>query len=217
MLGILRGSIRLTEVMRSPNSDDDLRKKLTNAEAEENIPECIRICRRALAEASNSDPDYELHFGLKLAAFLLAYKDSATVTDLDEAIRVMRQLLQATSRQDKPKTWALLNLQLGGAIGMRKGDLNEAIRYYEKALEVFTREKDAKEWALAKVAAGEAYYRLAGDDSIADLCKSLEYHREALTVFTPELYPNEGLIETIDMIEDVVAKARERRAGGGSR
>lgn len=108
-----------------------------------------------------------------------------------------------------------MNSQLGAAILARKGDLNEALLHFENALEVFTREKSPEEWALAKKAAGEVYYRLADSDSIAELAKSLEYHRDALTVFTAEKYPDEGLIETIDMIERVIARAKASNKSRG--
>jgi tetratricopeptide (TPR) repeat protein len=194
--------------MDSPNSDA-LRRELSDAEAHEDVPKCIEICRRALADESRLDPEAELHFGLKLAGYLIAHDDHPPDTDVDEAIRVFHRLLRVITRQDKPRAWARLQLQLGGAIALRKGDPNEAIKHFENALEVLTKERDPEEWALAKKAAGEAYYRLAKDNSISELSRSLRYHREALTVFTLEKNPDEGLVEAIDMIENVIARAKE--------
>lgn len=194
---------------------DSLRKELAEAEARGDIPKCIEICRHALTDESILDPDL-LHFGIKLAAFLIAYHESASERDVDEAIGVLKRLLTVMSRQKKPRAWGRLHLQIGAAIVQRKGDINEAIEHYEKALEVLTKEKDPKEWAVAKKAAGEAYYLLA--DSISDLCKSLTYYREALTIFTIEKYPDEGLVEAINMIETLVSKAKalENRNRGQS-
>lgn len=199
-------SLPTTEV-NSNSSSGTLRERLIEAEALGDIPKCIEICRTALAEGSKSSPDDSWYFGVKLVA-LLKTPESASSKDVDEAITVMERLLALFSRRDKPRWWAFLNLQLGAAIVARKGDLNEALSHFENALEVFTREKSPEEWALAKKAAGEVYYRLADSDSIAELSKSLEYHRDALTVFTAEKYPDEGLVETIEMIEGVIARAR---------
>ncbi len=193
--------------MNSKNSSVALRDKLTGAEAIDDIPKCIEICRTALAGRARLSSDDNWYFGIKLAA-LLKTRESASSQDVDEAVAVMEHLLAVVSRQDKPMRWAFLNLQLGGAIVVRKGDLNEALLHFENALEVFTREKNPEDWALAKKAAGEIYYRLADSDAIAQLTKSLEYHRDALTVFTAEKDPGEGLIETIDMIEGVISRAK---------
>jgi tetratricopeptide (TPR) repeat protein len=192
----------------SSNSSDVLRRDLTAAEARENIPKCIEICRRAMADELDSDPRAVWYFGIKLAAMLLTDRESPRAQDVDEAIEVMSRMLTVITRQGQPGYWARLHLQLGGAIA-RKGGQNEAIRHYEAALEVLRKDKHPEEWALAKKAAGEAYYRLAKDDSISELSRSLEYHRDALTVFTPEKCPDEGLVEAIDMIENVIAKAKE--------
>jgi len=140
---------------------------------------------------------------------LLAGQEPPREENVDEAIQLLSRMLTLMTRQAQPGYWARLHLQLGGAIASRNGNRSEAIRHYEKALEVFTKDKHAEEWALAKRAAGDAYYRLAQDnDSIPDLNKALTYYREALTVFTPEKYPDEGLIETIDLIADVLSKAK---------
>jgi tetratricopeptide (TPR) repeat protein len=193
--------------VNSNSSTGTLRPQLIEAEALGDIPKCIEICRTALAEGSRLSPDDNWYFGVKLVA-LLRTPESASSQDIDEAIAVMERLLAIFSRREKPRWWAFLNSQLGAAILAREGDLNEALLHFENALEVFTREKSLEEWALAKKAAGEVYYRLADSDSIAELTKSLEYHRDALTVFTAEKYPEEGLVETIDMIERVIARAK---------
>jgi tetratricopeptide (TPR) repeat protein len=199
-------SLPTTEV-NSNSSSGTLRERLIEAEALGDIPKCIEICRTALAEGSRLSPDDNWYFGVKLVA-LLRTPESASSQDVDEAIAVMERLLAVLSRRDKPRWWAFLSSQLGAAILARKGDLNEALLHFENALEVITREKSPEEWALAKRAAGDVYYRLANSDSIAELTKSLEYYRDALTVFTAEKYPDEGLVETIDMIERAIARAR---------
>ena len=191
--------------MRSGDSNVN-RRKLAMAEARGDIQKCVEICRSAMTNEVNSDPRNLWYFGIKLTAFLLADDQPPREKDIDEAIRVLSRMLTVITRQDQPGYWARMHLQLGGAID-RQGDPSEAIMHYESSLEVFTKEKQPEEWALAKRAAGEAYYRLA----IVELTKSLEYHREALTVFTPEKYSNEGLVETIAMIENVVAKTRAKK------
>jgi hypothetical protein len=151
------------------------------------------ICRRALTDLPAMDADSAFYFGVKLLALLLAHEGSVLSDEQEEAIVLTECLLRLLECKPATKRLAVLHLQRAKVLADRKkGDTLENLRsaalHFEEALAIYTKEQDAFEWALTKVAAGETYWRIGEKDSRD---RALSYHRDALTVFTPQRYPNE--------------------------
>jgi len=169
-------------------------QELSAAELSGHAEAVSEVCRRALNSPTvQSDPDKVFHFGIKLAAVLLAHDEPVSPQEVDEGISVMQKMLELISREDRPNFWARIHLQLGAAFirrvqGNEKQNIQSAILHYESALLVLRSNHSPSEWALAKVSAGEAYWRLDGDSERIAAIACIE---DALTVFTQERFPDE--------------------------
>jgi tetratricopeptide (TPR) repeat protein len=168
---------------------ENLSRDLSDAESLGKVEKIAEVCRRALDTLSvQSAPEEIFRFGIKLTAILLAGEEPIRPADVEEGIRVLQKLLAFVSRENNPRQWAHIHVQLGAAFFREEQTLRAAISHFENALLILRKDRSPKEWALTKVAAGQAYWWL-GDKS--ERAVAIAYLEEALTVYTRKKFPAE--------------------------
>ncbi|MBN1550993.1 CHAT domain-containing protein [bacterium] len=114
----------------------------------------------------------------------------------DEAVILIKELLNSTDNISFPHLWGELNVLLGNAYYLNRktnpSDVIElAVEYFKTAMTVFDQESFPAIWGRIQYLLGSAcFYRIIGN-RIENLERALEHCLKALRIFTAEIHPYE--------------------------
>jgi tetratricopeptide (TPR) repeat protein len=136
--------------------------------------------------------------------FRLAGDAAYNQYEFDQALTLYQQALQLVSKQDRPRLWAELRDDIGGAnleIGIRAASerihhhLSESVAAYREALTVYTKDQLPRQWAMTQNNLGSVLNhqgRRTGEEAgIRLLAEAVAAYREALTVYTKDQLPQD--------------------------
>ncbi|HYO15594.1 MAG TPA: CHAT domain-containing tetratricopeptide repeat protein [Thermoanaerobaculia bacterium] len=114
---------------------------------------------------------------------------------LPRRVELCRQALSLFRREENPRLWAVLQIELGNCLAQmprgRTGSLEQAITAYEQALRVWTREETPEQWAIAMYNLGAFYRDLKSGDPAENLDRSIAAMEHALEVWTQATVPQQ--------------------------
>jgi tetratricopeptide (TPR) repeat protein len=122
-------------------------------------------------------------------AYSAAMQALATPTDRPERIAVCRAALASIDRDALPIVWALVALDLAGALGRQTAypawdpatdPMDEVISLYRRALEILTPEGEPEQFAHAQQALGDAHLRDPGGDAAQNAEAAIGCYEAAL-------------------------------------
>jgi tetratricopeptide (TPR) repeat protein len=124
--------------------------------------------------------------------------------EFDSALTLYHQALQLVSKEEEPRLWAAITIDIGranGQIGLRThGDrihhlLAEAVTAYRAALTVYTKEQLPQDWAMTQnnlgIVLGDQGTRTGVEEGTRLLAEAVAAFRDALTVRTKEQLPQD--------------------------
>jgi CHAT domain-containing protein len=110
--------------------------------------------------------------------------------NIDQAIRLIKEILETTDRRGSPQVWAKSQAALGRLYyqrvnGERAENLDRAEQHCRKALMVWTAGEHPVQWAKTQDLLGTLHRRQFHADPADSLEVALEHHRAALTALEP--------------------------------
>ncbi len=183
-------------IEENDRQDDQLCYK---PDSEEHVLKRIALWQTVLdrAESEPSLPKVVLaQIYTRLFSACFATKGLQTPANLELGLRSLQQALVLYPRENYPRQWGLLQMNLGSLYqkrirGSRGSNLEQSIAHYRSALQVVTERNNPVSYALLQHNLGTAFSnRLAGDREI-NLEDAITCFRLALTIRTREEMPEE--------------------------
>ncbi len=162
----------------------------------DNIERAITHIRGALAVLSRDHTPFEwARAQANLATLFILREEGVQTENLSRAVRALGYARTVMSRRRAPGEWAQLTMNLAVAVQRldagEGGGLNVSIRLFEEALSVLSAVSHPQDWAMAKVNLANALRWRAETQGEDDARRAAKAYREALTVVTPERFPEE--------------------------
>jgi tetratricopeptide (TPR) repeat protein len=175
------------------NTIREILNELKLAEDVGDWKKCIHLCRESLSLIDQSHPEAWFKVRFNFANFL---QESDQPEDIEEAIKILHELLTNISQEKKPEKYAAVALSLGMTYdrrtrGNRQENLEKVIEYYNQALTVFKKDNYPEEWAMTKAGIGFAYAEKKTGHEKENLLNAIEHYEATLEVYTKNAYPED--------------------------
>jgi len=177
----------------------------------------IEICRRALALVPQERWAARLELRRELGDALLWDRSASRPESLEEAIPLLREVLEEYLPAASPSECVHLLESLANGLrnrlrGPRAENLEEAVECYRQALTLLDREDDPETWARLQGSLGMAYSERIRGDRSENLELARAAYEQALQVFTRDPLPIEWAVTAhnlANVLRDLLIGSRE--------
>ncbi len=172
-----------------------LLREIKEANNNGNIEECITLCKKGL-RLSNIE-QFNDWYGLRInmVRFLLMLNKNKT-NNIEEAITLIKEMLDTILTEKNPKEWASLQRNLGylydkRIAGQRGNNIKKIIEHYMKALTYFSKKEYPEDWAMINAGIGLAYSEKKDGNCIQNVQDAIKHYEQSLQVYKREIYPED--------------------------
>lgn len=171
-------------------------QQLANPNVSRRRKRAIELAEKGVALTSQCQLR-EWFFSRLMLARLLLGKKSATDSDIDRAIQLMKGVRDRLDPRNHPRMWADANALLGVGYerkqnGNKDANLRKAIEAHSAAAKVFSKDAYPELWASLMYALATDYSLLEGGDRLGSIREAARRYVDALQVFTPRKHPEKN-------------------------
>lgn len=173
---------------------DDILDQLLKARDSADDQRCIHLCRQGIAVVP--DANWRDWYGLRLLLATFLLRDPDSKDNVEEAIRVLEEILGSVEHDQDPHKWAFIQRSLAHAYEQRlrhggEENLEKAIQHYSAALAVYSKSGPTLDEAVTRDALAECYAKRRSGSRVQNLRAEVEHLTAALKVFGRDSYPEE--------------------------